>query len=88
MDFFGATIARIPGRCAIRQSVKVWYIHDIFPAHFSMDARESCTVLFPCMVNWASWPFLLACSLNWPIFTWIFQLLSCPWDFIRQRWTV
>jgi hypothetical protein len=37
---FGAAIARIAGRCAVRQLVKVWYIHDRFPAHFSMDARE------------------------------------------------
>jgi hypothetical protein len=40
MDLFGAAIARIAGRCAVRQSAKVWFIHDRFPAHFSMDARE------------------------------------------------
>jgi hypothetical protein len=37
----GATAARITGRCAVRQSVKVWFIHGRFLANFSMDAREN-----------------------------------------------
>jgi hypothetical protein len=40
LDLFRAAIVRIAGRCAVRQSVKVWFNHDRFPAHFGMDTRE------------------------------------------------
>jgi hypothetical protein len=40
-DLFGASVAGVAGRCAVRQSVKVWFIDDRFPAIFSMDITEN-----------------------------------------------
>jgi hypothetical protein len=33
-DLFGTAVAGIDGRCAVGQSMKVWFIDDRFPAHF------------------------------------------------------